>query len=192
MFVLLAGAALFALQSVCLAVDAHATGEPGEWNMAEDLPFWGIVAFVGFLIALKLLGWKPFVAGMRDREETTRALLADADRVHREAQAKLREQKGQMEAIDEQIREVLAEAERDAAHTRSEIRIAADREAAIAQERAELEISRTRDQSLHSIFETLAGELANRTEQRLRDSMSGDRQDRLVSAALAEFASRHK
>jgi F0F1-type ATP synthase membrane subunit b/b' len=171
--------------AACAAEAAHGAG-----GIREDLPFWGLVAFVGFLIALKFLGWDALTSGMRDREANENRLIADAERLRDETSALLRRNRGMMEAIDEEVRSALAEAERDVDHTRRDIRAIADRESQLSRQRAELEIGRARDQSLHEVFSSTAARIASEAERRIRAQLTPDQQQRLVDSAVSEFVAR--
>ena len=113
-----------------LAAEGH------DVPLREDLPLWGIVAFIGFLFAVKKLGWDALTSGMRDREASENRLIGEAETLRQQAAAQLTREKGNMEALDEHVREVLAEADRDAAHTRSDIRSVGEREAAAIRARS--------------------------------------------------------
>ncbi len=185
-FVLTLGGWL-ATAGLALAETAHGDGHHGAPGLAEDLPFWGIVAFIGFLVALKYLGWDALTGSMREREQREAELIVRAEQLREEARQRLTTAKGSMEALDEEIREVLAEANRDADHTRSEFRRLAEREAGLARTRAEVDIARVKDQSLNEIFETLSHRVTEAAEQRIRERMTSETQQRLIDAAVQEF-----
>ena len=185
-----AAAALLLVPSLCLA-SAEGAADHAPGGIASDLSIWGLVAFIGFLWAVKVLGWEALTNGMRDREASERQLLANADRLRDDAAVQFRKNKGLMEAVDEQIREMLAEADRDATHTRSDIATAGKREADLIQARAELEIGRARDQSLNDIFEEVARRLLTTTEDRIRAQLSATDQQRLVDYGMSEFLARN-
>lgn len=173
-----------ALQIGVLAAEAH------DYSLSSDLPFWAIVAFLGFIAAIKFLGWDSLTSGMKAREEKELALIAEAEGLRRQAAEQLLHHRGLMEALDEEVRDVLAEAERDADHTRRDIRAAAEREADAARERARVEIRRVKDQSLNEVFETVAGRVVQLTEDKLRGRLTPQDQDQLIDAALNEFGNR--
>jgi F-type H+-transporting ATPase subunit b len=175
-----------ALQLGVLAADAAEHG----YSLKTDLPFWGIVAFVLFLVAIKVLGWDALTGGMKAREEKELAFIAEAEGLRREAKEKLTEQRGIMEAVDEEVRGVFEEAERDADYTRRDIRDLAEREAETARERARVEIRRVKDQSLNDVFESVANRVVQLTEEKLRSRLTPNDQDQLIDAALNEFGSR--
>ncbi|MBL8850475.1 MAG: ATP synthase F0 subunit B [Planctomycetaceae bacterium] len=163
-------------------------GEHGPAGLADDLPLWGIVAFIGFLFAVKKLGWGSFTSGMAGREAEEQRLIDEAEELRRQAADRLRTHRGQMEALDEHVRAVIAEANRDADHTRSEIRAVADREASNARARVDLEISRVKDQTLSELFEHFTQRVIDATPQKLSGGMGPAEQDKLIDDALAGFA----
>ena len=76
----------------------------------------------------------------------------------------LRLNKGKMESLDELVRQTLAEAQRDADHTRKDIRSAAEQESVLSRQRAEAEISRVQNQSLSDLFAAAAERVAEQAE----------------------------
>ena len=186
---ILAAALVLLSTTVCLAADAG--GEHGTGSIKEDLPFWGIVAFVGFLLAIKFLGWDSLTSGMKEREETENQLIGEAEGLRNEAADQLRQQQGRMEALDEHVREVLAEAERDADHTRKDIHSVAENEAQLAHHRAEMEINRVKAQSLNDLFATAAERVAEQAEQRIKEKFSAADQEKLIDEAVTEFVTQN-
>ncbi len=177
--------ALGAALPVCAAEHAE---EAHEYSIRGDLPFWTLVTFVGFLFVLKLLGWDALVGSLKQREEREAQLLADADASYQSAQNTLRTHQGRMEAVDEEIRELIAEAHRDAERTRTAILAAAEGEAETLRWRTATAIERTRDQALDEIFETLAQRVTESVEQRVTAGLSAADHDRLVEESLGQFA----
>jgi|GEM_PF-3553809 F0F1-type ATP synthase, subunit b len=172
--------------------DAHGGGHGhGEYSFWADLPFWSLIAFIGFVAAIKGLGlWDLLLNNMSEREKAELNAIAAAESLLDQARNELRQAKGRIESLDETIRETLAEAQRDAETTRAQIQAVAQREAQAAVDRATLEITRVRDQSLDEIFETLSSKVADLTEARLRSDLQSDDHDRLISSMLEELAIR--
>ncbi|MCA9053061.1 MAG: ATP synthase F0 subunit B [Planctomycetaceae bacterium] len=177
--------------SSTVACWAEEHGAEHGGDIKSNLPIWGLVAFVGFLFALKKLGWDALTGGMREREQKENELIAAAEQLREQTAQQLRLNQGKMESLDELVRDTLAEAERDADHTRQDIRAAADKDAQLARQRAELEIERVRNQSLHDLFASAASRVADQAEQRLREKFSAADQQQLIDVAVNEFAA-HK
>jgi len=161
------------------------------YSLWADLPLWSAIAFVGFVLAIKGLGlWDLLVTSMDSREKVETQSIATAESDLLGARATLRTSRGRLEALDEQIRETMAEADRDARSTRNEIVAVAEREARASVDRATLEIDRVRDQSLNEIFETMTNRVSELTEQRLRSSLQAGDHDRLIGSMLNDLAIR--
>lgn len=159
-----------------------------EYQFRSDLAFWSLVTFLLFVWVIRKLGWGSFVDGLTAREQREASLVARAEQTNRDAQELLREHKGRMEAIDEEVRELIAEAHRDAEYTRGDILAIASQEADTLRQRALTEIQRTRDQALDEIFSTLTARVASATEQRLAARLTPGDQNRLIEEALSQFA----
>ena len=170
--------------------DEH-SGHHQKYSLWADLPFWSLIAFIGFILAIKGLGlWDLLVNSMTSREQAETEAISFAESDLQSAQASLRSSKGRLEALDEQIRETLTEAARDAQSTRNDILSVGEKEARAAVSRAEFEIDRVRDQSLSEIFETVANRVTSATEQRLRSGLQAADHDRLIGTVLEDLAIR--
>lgn len=169
----------------------HADDHHGEYSLWADLPLWSGIAFIGFLIALKKLGLIDLLLSTmaeRERSETEAISIAEGDLS--KAQSLLRESRGRMEAMDETVRGILAEAERDSSYTREEITRLAEQEAQASVARARYEIERVRSQSLNDIFASLADKVVATTEARLKAELQPEDQDRLIHSTLDQLAVR--
>lgn len=179
---------LLLLSSSAIAAEAGAEGaghhEP--YSFKADLPFWSLVVFVLFVLAIKKLGWKGFVDGLARREQKELETLSAADKVQSDAKSLLREHRGKIEALSETVRSTLEEADRDARQTRDHIAAAARSDAEGIKSRAINEIKRTQDQTLNSIFEELTNLVSQNTESRLRSGLSRNDHDELIAKALKD------
>ncbi|HEY0984523.1 F0F1 ATP synthase subunit B family protein, partial [Schlesneria sp.] len=89
--------------------------------------------------------------------------------------------------VQEEVREILAEARRDAEHTKQEILATAQKEADASRQRAIADIERSRDQALTELFDFVSTNVVNATENVIGRSLSGDDHDRLVKEALSQI-----
>lgn len=172
-------------------ISDSAASHHAEYSIWSDLPFWSAIAFIGFVLAIKGLGlWDLLLTSMSDRQSAETQAIVQAESDLNAARAALRSSKGRLEALDERIRETMAEAGRDAQSTRDEIIAAADREARGSVERATHEINRVRDQSLNDIFELMTNRVADATESRLRSGLQTNDHNRLIETMLNDLAIR--
>ncbi|MBW3542182.1 MAG: hypothetical protein KY476_18080 [Planctomycetes bacterium] len=172
---------------VVLSARTATAAEPGRPPIQEDLPFWGILTFIGFLWVCKKLLWDWWLGSMRERERQEAAAIEAAEREHRTAGELLSDRIGRLEAVDAEIREILAEAGRDAAQTRDHILESARREAEAAKQRALREIRRSRDQALSAIFAQVTTRTIENARQRLATQLGDEDQRRLIDESLTQF-----
>ena len=156
----------------------------GEWSLAGDLSIWSFVTFVLFVWIVKKFAWSGFVSSLSDRERREQATISGAERVKNEAEAAFKQRKGQMETVGDQIREIMAEAHRDAEHSRQEIATLALNESKLIHNRATHDIAQARDQALHAIFEGMADKVVSTTQAQLAGKLTDPDHDRLIDDCL--------
>lgn len=164
--------------------------EPGPITWDTDLALWSLVTFVIFLFVLKKLAWTPLITALDQRESRVRHDIAEAESARLKAEQMLAEHVKKMSKVQEEVREILAEARRDAEHVKQDLMSEAQKEADASKQRALSEIGRARDAALKDLFDVMAAQVASATEHVLGRSVTGADQDRLIQEALAQFPGR--
>ena len=193
----LASCAVFALitpSDVVLAADAdhveaetehHEEGVP--LGFKEDLAIWSLVVFIIFVSVLKKFAWGPLSEGLDKREQRIRQDIADAETARLKAEQMLREHQEKLDQVQDEVKEILAEARRDAEQAKQNILTVAQNEADTTKDRAIAEIERSRDQALKELFDVMAGQVATATEYVLGQGLQPEDQDRLIQEALVQL-----
>jgi F-type H+-transporting ATPase subunit b len=153
-----------------------------------DLAIWSLVVFFVFVGVLTKFAWKPLAAGLDSRETKIRQDIADAEEARKKTEQMLAEHVAKLDAVQDEVREIIAEARRDAEHTKQEIVTQAQSEAEATQKRALDAIDRARDQALDELFATMSNTVAQATEYVVGRSLTGDDQGRLIDEALSQFS----
>jgi len=166
--------------------DGHAPGGV-PLDFKKDLAIWSLVVFIVFVGVLRLFAWGPLIAGLDKREEGIRANIAEAESARVKAEELLAEHRKQIDQVQDEVREIIAEARRDAEHTKQEIVSEAQKEAEQTKQRAIAEIERSRDAALSDLFDAATTQVVSATEQVLARSLTADDQDRLIDEALSQF-----
>jgi F-type H+-transporting ATPase subunit b len=159
-------------------------------SFEADLAFWSLVTFVIFIWLLKRFAWKPLITALDLRESRVRDDIDQAEAARVKAQQLLADHERKLAKVQDEVREILAAARRDAEHTQQAIISAAQKEADASKQRAVSEINRARDAALKDLFDVMATEVARATEHVLGRSVTGADQDRLIEEALAQFPRR--
>lgn len=165
--------------------EAHDTSLPMNWKV--DLALFSLITFIVYVAVLRAGAWGPLQAGLNERERGIRQNIADAEESRLKSEALLKDYEVKLAKVQDEVREILAEARRDAEHTKQEIVATAQREADATKHRAIAEIERSRDLALTELFDFVSSNVVNATEQVIGRSLSGADQDRLVNDALAQI-----
>jgi F-type H+-transporting ATPase subunit b len=138
----------------------------------KDLALWSAVTFLIFLFLLGKFAWKPLVSALDEREGKIRGDISAAESARLKAEQMLAEHASRMAKVQDEVREALAQARRDADHLKQEIVTQAQKEAQAARDRAVGDISRARDSALKDLFDVMAGEVARATQHVLGRSVN--------------------
>ena len=177
--------------SVRASSDAPQAGEhheatlPMDWN--SDLALFSLVTFVVYLVVLKVGAWGPLRDGLNDRERRIRQDIADAESNRHKSEAMLKDYEAKLAKVQDEVREILAEARRDAEHARLEIATTAQKEAEATKQRAIAEIVRSKDQALAELFDFVSNNVLKATEQVIGRSLTGTDHERLVKESLSQL-----
>lgn len=162
--------------------------DPGEFK--SDLAIYTFVVFFLLLGLLYKFAWGPVSEGLERREASIHDNIAGAEAARIKAEKMLAEHAAKLDKVQDEVREILAEARRDAEHTKSEIVAAAQKEAEANRQRAVHEIERARDQALDELFFQMGKSVRLATEQVIGRTLTGADNDRLIEEALSNFAQR--
>lgn len=160
-------------------------GLPMDWT--QDLALFSLITFVVYVAVLRAGAWGPLQAGLNQRELGIRQNIADAEANRLKSEAMLKEHELKLAKVQEEVRDILAEARRDAEHTKQDIVATAQKEAEATKHRAIAEIERSKDQALAELFEFVSTNVVNATEHVIGKSLSGADHDRLVQDALSQI-----
>jgi F-type H+-transporting ATPase subunit b len=163
--------------------------QPEEFR--SDLAIFTLLVFVILFFGLKKLAWPKITAALDAREAGIRKAIEDAEGARRRAEELVKEHQGRMEAIGEEVKEIMAEARRDAERTKADIMAAANAEAETARQRAINEINRAKDQALDELFSTMATQVTMATEHVLGRGLTHEDRNRLIDETVSQFARRN-
>lgn len=169
--------------------DAHG-GEHGgglPMSFTQDLALFSLVTFVVYVIVLRLAAWGPLRSGLLQREQGIHQAIADAEANRVKSELMIAERERKLAAVQDEVRELLAEARRDADRLKHDIVTTAQTEAEATKNRAIAEIERSRDQALAELFDFVSNNVVGATEKVIGRSLSSEDHNRLVTQALSEL-----
>jgi len=167
--------------------------EPEVFDPADfrkDLAAYTFVVFLLLLVVLTKYAWGPVTEALDEREESIRKNIEDAETARIRSEEILAEHAGKLNAVQDEVREIIAEARRDAEHTKAEIVASAQKEAEATANRATEEIERARDNALAELFSTMSVQVTEATEHVLGRTINEEDRGRLVDEALAQLTTK--
>jgi len=164
-------------------------GHGGELPMSftKDLALFSLITFIAYVIVLRVAAWGPLRSGLQRREQGIQQAIADAEANRLKSEQMIAEREAKLAAVQEEIRELLAEARRDADRLKSDIVTTAQTEAEATKNRAIAEIERSRDQALSELFDFVSNNVVGATEKVIGRSLGSEDHNRLVTEALSEM-----
>ena len=163
----------------------HGGGLP--MSFSKDLALFSLITFAVYLAILRAGAWGPLQAGLNERERGIKQNIADAEASRLKSESLLKEHEQKLAKVQDEVRDILAEARRDAEHTKQEIVTLAQNESEAMKHRAILEIERSRDQALTELFDFVSTNVVNATEQVIGKSLTSADHDRIVKEALSQL-----
>jgi F-type H+-transporting ATPase subunit b len=163
---------------------------PGPITFEADLAVWSLITFLVFLFVLKKFAWGPLIEGLDRREAGVLDNIAAAEAARLKAEKMLAEHAAKLDKVQDEVREILAEARRDAEHTKNDIMATAQKEADATRQRAVQDIERARDQAMDELFAYMGRSVREATEQVIGRALTGADNDRLIEETLSGFAQR--
>jgi len=160
--------------------------DPKDWRL--DLSIYSFVVFLLLLAALTKFAWGPIVTALDEREENIRKNIEDAEVARIRAEEMLAAHAAKLDAVQDEVREILAEARRDAEHTKSEILASALKESELTKNRGIEEINRARDQALDELFRTISTQVTDATEHVIGRALNEEDRNRLIDESLAQLS----
>ncbi|MEX0715781.1 MAG: F0F1 ATP synthase subunit B [Planctomycetaceae bacterium] len=170
---------------------AHHIGHPeGEVRVEAVDPDLAIYTFVVFLMLFGMLyafAWKPIAAALDKREAGVRKNIEDAEQARKRAERMLDEHAAKLASVQDEVKAILAEARRDAEHTKQDIITEARGEAEASRHRAIVDIERARDAAMKELFDRMTDLVSEATAHVVGRSLGDGDHNRLIDEALADF-----
>ena len=152
--------------------NSHGNASPNLDKAEEfkkDIAIYTLVVFILMVVLLRIVAWKPIIAGLDAREQKIIGAIEDARKSADEAQQRLEEYEARLAAAAQEANEIVAEGRRDAEATKDRIVAEAAEAAKAEQARAINEIELAKNAALQAVAEqstdiavALAGKIVGR------------------------------
>ena len=161
-------------------------------QIEPGLYIWSILTFLGLLVALRLLAWKPLLAALKGRQDAIAKSLDDARQARQELQQLGVESARILAEARTQAESIISTTRSDANRFREEMKQKAQAESAgivrNAEKQIELETSRALQQIRHEAVE-LSVAIASKLLQR---HVSREDNERLIEDTFRQIESQQR
>jgi F-type H+-transporting ATPase subunit b len=186
-----ASAADPAVEKSAHAGDAHGADTKGSFppkpNEALITAITTLVIFGLLVVVLGKVAWGPIASGLQAREDKIRKDIADAEAARDRAEATLKEYSVKLASAQEQIRQMIGQAQKDAEGVAAGIKVKAQQEAEEIKERATKEIDASKNAALAEIHEHTATLATSVAEKILRRNINDGDHRALVQSSLEQL-----
>lgn len=157
-------------------------------DFKTDLAIYTFVIFLLLMLILWKTAFGPISKSLHNREESIRKSIEDARTERLKAEELRGQYEGMLEAAQDKVRAIYAEANAKAEELRAKRAQEADQEAQARIQQAIQEIERAKEQAIAELFEMENQRIVQATEHVLGRALSDEDQHRLVNEALSHFS----
>ena len=154
-----------------------------------DLGLWTLVVFLLLLWILRRSAWQPMLEGLQKREHNIQEAIDEANKAREEAQKVRAQLQAEMDNAQNNVREILEEARRDAQHTSDDLIAKARTEIQAERDRLRREIAMARDQAIQELWKQTADLATLISSKAIRRQMTAEDHRHLIDEALNELHS---
>jgi len=159
-------------------------------NIEPGLMIWTVFTFVILLVVLYKVAWGPILTTLEQREHTIRNSLAEAQRMHQEAEQLLAQHQQQLVEANREVARLLEQGREEAERLRVSMTEQAREEAQRLTDTARRDIVRERQLAMQELKNTAADLALAAAGRLLHTAMTSEDHRRLVTEFLDHFPER--
>ena len=167
-------------------------GETVDMNplvFVANTAFWSLVIFLAVFTVLYKYAFGPIAKALDEREQGITNNIASAQKQNDEAKELLKQYQAKLDASREEVRQIIATAQKDAQRQGEDIVAKARDAAGLERDRAMREIESATTSALQSLAERSATLATNLAGKMIRAEVRPEQHRSLIDAALQEFKS---
>jgi F-type H+-transporting ATPase subunit b len=157
------------------------------FSIDPGLFVWSLITFLLLLAGLYWFAFKPLIGMAKARQDSIEESIAEAERLHQEANELLASYKQQLAEAREEAGAIIDRARKAGEATKAEALAEAQVKAEATLAKARQQIERDTNQALQRIREEVADLTVAATEKVAGKSLTGEDQIRLIQEAINEI-----
>jgi F-type H+-transporting ATPase subunit b len=170
-----------------LAADGHGDVHTLLDPHGAGLVFWTAITFSIVLVVLYKFAWGPLAEALDQREANIAGKVADAEKVHADAEALRKKYEDQLEGIRQEAQQIIDEGEADKKRIIQEAHDKATSEAKAVRDRAEREIHLAKNKALEEVKLDAINLGVQIAEKVIAAEVDGAKHKAIVDEVLASY-----
>jgi F-type H+-transporting ATPase subunit b len=160
---------------------------PNILALRWDVGLWSVVVFIVLYWVLSKFAWPLILDGLQKREGNIQARLDDAEKARAEARKLHEDLTRQLAQAHEQVRGILEEARKDAAHTTEDMIAKARSEIGAERDRLRREVETAKDQAMQELWNQSVQLASILSTKAIRKNLDAAEHQRLFDEAIKEL-----
>ena len=189
LFVVVAGSVSAWGNFALAAEEPHAEANINPLSFDPDLAIFTAIVFVMLLLVLRKFAWGPITEALDKREQGIADHAEQAKQSADEAKQTLVKYQAQLDAAADEVREMIAEARRDADSTKERVIAEAQDAAQKERDRALADIQSAKNQALSELAQKSVDTAVALAGQVMRREIKPDDHAALIQEAMQKFPS---
>lgn len=154
--------------------------KPSLLSVNPGLIIWTIIIFLLLLIVLSQIAWKPLIKALKNREDSIKNTIENAEKLNEEAKMIMEQNKKKLEEANSHSMSMINEAKNTANTIKDEIVNKANEEAKKITERANSEISHMKETALEDIKEQIVEIAIKAAEKILSENLDEKKHKKII------------
>lgn len=157
-------------------------------DVNPGLIFWTFITFIILAVILKIIGWKPFLNALDQREAAIKESLEKADKAQEEARKTLDENKASLAKAEEESKKIINQSREYAEKLKEQMIIDSKEQAKKIIDDATAEIGRKKDAAFDELKDQIAEIAIQAAEKIMNENLNNEAQKKIANKFIGEIA----
>jgi F-type H+-transporting ATPase subunit b len=163
--------------------------KPALLSINPGLIIWQILIFVILLFILKKIAWKPLLTALHTREQTIKDSIDQAEKLKKDAEVLIEQNKKNMTEANVQSMRVINEAKDMANKLREELMAKANVDSRKLLDQAKTEIQQEKESAMADLRNEVSDLAIKAAEKIINDNLDESRQKKIVNDFISQIPS---
>lgn len=161
--------------------------KPSLLSVNPGLIIWTIIIFVILLFVLRKIAWGPLLKALNSREESIKNAIENADKLHKEAEVMMQQNKKNLNEANAKSMQIIEEAKVMAVKVREELINKANEESKKIADRAKQEIIQLKESAMEEMKDNISDLAIKAAEKIIMENLDEQKQKKILNDFLSKI-----